>query len=76
MFQDTRGSNDAVKNEVDELKDQVNELKTKMVEMERKFKILMSQVESDLDVERKARLTQQVEIERLSKKLALLDKYN
>lgn len=45
-----------------------------MVEMERKFKILMSQVESDLDVERKARLTQQVEIERLSKKLALLDK--
>ena len=47
-----------------------------MVEMERKFKILMSQVESDLDVERKARLTQQVEIERLSKKLALLDKQN
>ena len=56
------------------MKDQVNELKTKMAEMERKFKILMSQVESDLDVERKARLTQQVEIERLSKKLALLDK--
>jgi len=57
--------------DVIELKSQLSDITEKMSEMERKFKILLNQVESDLDVERKARLSQQVEIDRLKKKLEL-----
>lgn len=58
--------------EVDQLKSQVNDIQNRMNEMEKKFKKLMLQVTDDLDNERKIRLNQQVEIDRLKKQLDIL----
>lgn len=56
-----------------ELQTQVTELQQKMNEMEKKFKILFKQVQDELDTERKHRMNQQVEIDRLKRQLEVLE---
>ena len=59
--------------EVEDLKQQVGQLQSKMADMEGKFNRLLSQVTDDLGEERKLRLSQQVEIENLKKKLHVIN---
>ena len=63
--------------DINGLKSQITLLADKMADMEKRFKLTISQVTDDLDNERKIRLNQQVEIDRLKKQLALLtDNYD
>ncbi|XP_065650078.1 SH3 domain-containing kinase-binding protein 1 isoform X1 [Hydra vulgaris] len=58
--------------DINGLKSQVIALTEKLTDMEKRFKLFISQVTEDLDNERKIRLNQQVEIDRLKKQMALL----
>ncbi|XP_047127425.1 SH3 domain-containing kinase-binding protein 1 isoform X2 [Hydra vulgaris] len=58
--------------DINGLKSQIITLTEKLTDMEKRFKLLISQVTEDLDNERKIRLNQQVEIDRLKKQMALL----